>query len=303
MKKRLLITSIVMMLVVAVALSTATYAWFTSNNSVSATSITMTASTSESAALAIAWVPTGAGDPTFGNYITTGAIDSSTTKFGPVAPTTTDANTAFASMTFASSTIKTLDNRNYFNSTPTAVAPDSNSDVYVWNDGETTASTEIRLKNMSSANATGTITIKAVIEDNDDNDQTDNGVDLIRVAVFKKDGSTYKLVGIMATSNSQKVAYGTIAAPANAASPTAYETAEVKMHISGQEMVDTTPTDVTPVYATAMATGLNLGTLTATTTPATNTMDLKVIVWMDGQALGDSQGGLAAKISLNITAA
>ena len=37
MKKRLLITSIVMMLVVAVALSTATYAWFTSNAGVTVT--------------------------------------------------------------------------------------------------------------------------------------------------------------------------------------------------------------------------------------------------------------------------
>jgi len=55
MKKRLLITSIVMMLVVAVALSTATYAWFTSNTSVTANSVTMTAGTSASSALGIAW--------------------------------------------------------------------------------------------------------------------------------------------------------------------------------------------------------------------------------------------------------
>ena len=45
MKKRLLITSIVMMLVVAVALSTATYAWFTSNTTVTADAVLLTAST------------------------------------------------------------------------------------------------------------------------------------------------------------------------------------------------------------------------------------------------------------------
>jgi len=43
MKKRLLITSIVMMLVVAVALSTATYAWFSTNKSVTGTGMTVTA--------------------------------------------------------------------------------------------------------------------------------------------------------------------------------------------------------------------------------------------------------------------
>ena len=53
MKKRLLITSIVMMLVVALALSTATYAWFTSNTSVKANSVTLTAATMDADALMI----------------------------------------------------------------------------------------------------------------------------------------------------------------------------------------------------------------------------------------------------------
>jgi len=55
MKKRLLITSIVMMLVVAVALSTATYAWFTSNDSVTANTVSLTAATSTESAIGIAW--------------------------------------------------------------------------------------------------------------------------------------------------------------------------------------------------------------------------------------------------------
>ena len=53
MKKRLLITSIVMMLVVAVALSTATYAWFTSSDTVSAEAVLLTASTMEGDAILI----------------------------------------------------------------------------------------------------------------------------------------------------------------------------------------------------------------------------------------------------------
>jgi len=55
MKKRLLITSIVMMLVVAVALSTATYAWFTSNDQVTANTVSLTAATSTQSAIGIAW--------------------------------------------------------------------------------------------------------------------------------------------------------------------------------------------------------------------------------------------------------
>ena len=56
MKKRLLITSIVMMLVVAVALSTATYAWFTSNASVTANTVHMTAAVSDLESISIAWL-------------------------------------------------------------------------------------------------------------------------------------------------------------------------------------------------------------------------------------------------------
>ena len=70
MKKRLLITSIVMMLVVAVALSTATYAWFTSNTSVTASTVTMTAGTSASSALGISWTKSAGtpGQPAFNSH-------------------------------------------------------------------------------------------------------------------------------------------------------------------------------------------------------------------------------------------
>ena len=61
MKKRLLITSIVMMLVVAVALSTATYAWFTSNNSVTASTVTMTAHVADASSISIGWESGAAG--------------------------------------------------------------------------------------------------------------------------------------------------------------------------------------------------------------------------------------------------
>ena len=61
MKKRLLITSIVMMLVVAVALSTATYAWFTSSTRVDAQAVTLTAATMGGEAILITHNADGSG--------------------------------------------------------------------------------------------------------------------------------------------------------------------------------------------------------------------------------------------------
>ena len=57
MKKRLLITSIVMMLVVAVALSTATYAWFATNTSVTYTGMSIQAAAPEGSLVIAASIP------------------------------------------------------------------------------------------------------------------------------------------------------------------------------------------------------------------------------------------------------
>ena len=285
MKKRLLITSIVMMLVVAVALSTATYAWFTSNNSVTASSITMTATSSNTASLAIAWVPAGENPvPTYSSSIESDVVS---TLFSPAAPTTITAATTLANFTFGSSTIKTINGLNYFNADGGEVvtASTSGNRAYLWT-GLAGTSTTIRLKNMSSTQTSRAVWVTASISDNDENNANENGIGLIRVAVFQDGG----LVGIMANTAST-IAYGTIAGPS--ATPTAYETAEVKMHISGESAQGV---NVVPTTATVAATGLNLGTIAAQ-----STTDIQVVVWMDGQALGDSQGGLAAKVDLTFT--
>ena len=80
MKKRLLITSIVMMLVVAVALSTATYAWFTQNASVTASTVTMTAGTADGQSISIGWL----GSEIKGTTLSAVAGD----PLQPMAPTT-----------------------------------------------------------------------------------------------------------------------------------------------------------------------------------------------------------------------
>lgn len=55
MKKSMFFTTILMVVLLIVALSTATFAWFSANNTVTATQTTMTAATSTSASIEIGW--------------------------------------------------------------------------------------------------------------------------------------------------------------------------------------------------------------------------------------------------------
>lgn len=55
MKKSMFFTTILMVVLLIVALSTATFAWFSANNTVTATQTTMTAATTSSANIAISW--------------------------------------------------------------------------------------------------------------------------------------------------------------------------------------------------------------------------------------------------------
>ena len=97
MKKRLLITSIVMMLVVAVALSTATYAWFTSNAKVEAKSMTLTAAVSDADALGIGWIGGNAGT----------LINSTIAEtLKPMAPADLTATTTTSDVLFYSATMR-----------------------------------------------------------------------------------------------------------------------------------------------------------------------------------------------------
>ena len=99
MKKRLLITSIVMMLVVAVALSTATYAWFTSNATVTANQVVLTAATMNEDAILISHAANNTG---LSQEITLTAQGTDT-----LYPATPLANTAFTS-TVSGETFKNL---------------------------------------------------------------------------------------------------------------------------------------------------------------------------------------------------
>ena len=115
MKKRLLITSIVMMLVVAVALSTATYAWFTNSNSVTASSVSLTAKTSDNTALGIGWSGAGAGSEL--------TVSLSNASIDPMAPADLTANTTEYDVAFNTATIKSDAGTLVFNDDVTTAHP------------------------------------------------------------------------------------------------------------------------------------------------------------------------------------
>ena len=124
MKKRLLITSIVMMLVVAVALSTATYAWFTSNATVKASNVQLTAAVNDNAAIGIAWLGSSASKNAL--------VAANGTGLMPMVPGNyTVGVTKDSEMGYASSTVYTDNN----GSTYKFNAAGSTETPYIWNDG------------------------------------------------------------------------------------------------------------------------------------------------------------------------
>ena len=324
MKKRLLITSIVMMLVVAVALSTATYAWFTSNDSVTANSITMTAATNEEDSLGISW--------TDGNYTTfiapviTSTENDSTFVFSPVTPETlsTTGTITTSAVTFQTASAHSAANGFIFNANGTTAA----HDAYTWTDNS--GHNSFFVKNTSPANAlNGDLTITANI--------TGDGAALMRVGVFKYNSATsnYELVGVLAN---QVAGYEAVAADTTLATETTYYKKVLGKYVAAvagdatavaggvaDYVAGTTTapantfytatnenTHATAVYGTiekdalvnSMSTIDCVESINLASNLAANTaVELKIIAWMDGAALGDAEGGDSANITLNFAVA
>ena len=310
MKKRLLITSIVMMLVVAVALSTATYAWFTSNANVTATTLTMTAAINEAPALEISYVDTE------GTWLTTIAAVSDTPEggFKPAAPETltlhADApattGTYFSALTWKNATVV----NGKFNADVTS------GNQYVWHDAAS-AHTSFFLHNASTANGISGITMTATI--------SGAAASFIRIAVFKNDGSdNFELYGII--SNGELYTLAT----AYDGGATYYTTDGTVQTIADAEAFAAAGQLYTKTAVTSVATGTvaangslvssNISNQNICTTSVAlgdldvndnaqggdDQMELKVVVWMDGASLNDDTAGSTGKvssISLNFAAA
>jgi hypothetical protein len=323
MKKRLLITSIVMMLVVAVALSTATYAWFTSNANVTASSISMTAATNGDAALAIKW-DTG----TYGTAITTTA---SYTNLAPMIPnqivahtTTLGFSTETNNITFQTAKIHTVASDTQFfnitnNVTPFAFAssstdtPASKDTIFIMNTSTANVITNIKVTaEVQAAYVLCVANEKAsalytYYDDAEGQTLTDPapavGADvagkykylshpeLVRIAVFTRDlddgtddtTSAYFLRGILA-STAADTYFGTIS---ENQSQSTYRT-----------------TTANKVSATAAAEGFNIcydgGVAHSLATQGA--VAIKVIMWLDGEALTDDTQGAISSVALTFTA-
>ena len=186
MKKKLLITSIVMMLIIAVALSTATYAWFSSNAQVSATTVTLNAESGAGVALGIGWKDgtTGTDNPMVPSELSVGVTDYE------------DISWSGASYYVDEDALK-------FNE-PYEVSP------YQYN-GTVDATTKdiFYIENLSMANTISTITmtLSGVTDENS----------LLRVAVFTSstvDGA-YTLQAVFGVSADLNTEWGEVVADAN----------------------------------------------------------------------------------------
>jgi len=329
MKKRLLITSVVMMLVVAVALATSTYAWFTSNATVTANEVTMKATTSTAPALGISWI-----DGNYGTEITpkiTAYSDdpedpNHAFTFSPVAPLTLSTSGTITDSTVQFKTATTYSDAGVYKFN--ANGGDATHATYTVTDGA--GHTSFFLKNLSTNNnLTGTLTMSASI--------TGTGAGLMRVGVFKYNSTSekYELIEVLANEdpdtytavvadtpmdtdttyymfvNGQYVVAekGTVAAdleagknwyPAMAAPSgkfyTRTDTDAAAKAVYGS-IVEGAEVNAMTTYtcATSKALGTNLAALTK--------IELKVIIWMDAAALGDDQQGQVGNVTLNFRVA
>ena len=265
MKKRLLITSIVMMLVVAVALSTATYAWFTSNNQVTASSITMSATVSNAPALGIGWAG--------GNAESAITLAGDATGVSPMVPASLTVDDTTSTVAFETATTRSANGHLVFN-TPTSATP------YTFTNGTATA---FYVSNLSKANSVTNVQVQATIAGVTENK---DGSSLIRIGIFARATAgegAYVLKGVLAaTPAADNVAYGDVAVNANAEKGT------------GQSLS----------YGTSVG-YIDLGNLAINNEAANGAdqIDLVALVWMDGYELDDNHAQYDASIGLTFYAA
>ena len=314
MKKRLLITSIVMMLVVAVALSTATYAWFTSNASVTANSISLTAGTSNAPSLSIAW--------TGGQFVTELTDINAPSTLMPVAPAglnKTSGSESLASQNYYSGTIRTENSVDTFNDSFVSWSEASESanaaTPYYLSTGTGDSLVDtITLKNGSTVINMSAVNVKA--------DITGDAAKLVRIAFYKKDGATtnYKLVDVLGYTYS----YTAAVEDAYSSTETYYEKdshnhyrvkaiADASAYAEALSNLYTRDTDTTAATAThgvitadkvvsTMETYTTSNLFSLGTLAPEATMELKVVIWLDGLALNDETQGFTGSINLTFTA-
>ena len=291
------------MLVVAVALSTATYAWFTSNTRVEASTISLTAATSTGAAFGIAWT-----DEDYGTTLANVTAPEAN-SFKPLVPAsyvTSGASQTTSSVVFATATIRQVGGDEKYNGDVVSWSSASAANAakpYIWNNGTVNS---FYIKNLSTSNAQQHLYVFA--------DVTGAGSELVRIAIFDTD----KLVGILG----YQYTYTKITTEEYDSGATYYvpitDGYKVETVADGTEFgtkkattaglyTRSTATTVTPVYyGTVTADADVLTTYTNSSKSidlgqfaATEAREIKVYVWLDGKFLNDDTQGRAASIALH----
>lgn len=329
MKKRLLITSIVMMLVVAVALSTATYAWFTSNANVTATQVSFTAATNNEDSIAIAWD----GNDNPGTLLSAATAG---TTMSPMVPVSLTNHTTTSEEVFKTAKIYTKAGDPTFKSVST-------TSPIVWQtaDNGATPSAEASsfyIKNNSTANVVDNIKVTATI--------TPNYVACVTGELAAAGYTYYTRSGESEpyTYTPEEVTVGSTVVTGK------YKTCEstVRVAIFTRDLTNLGTSDTTSDYllrgvfaktasadtylataafadegsqSTYAATAANKRSETVTaangdaffnicfdggvehTLKAQGIVEIKVIVWMDGEALTDNTQGASANVALGFAAA
>ena len=266
-----------MMLVVAVALSTATYAWFTSNAGVTAQSITLTADSNAGLALGISWGADGNPSTSISAY---GGGTLKPLMPAALTETSTQPNVAFSGgTTYSNNGVATFNDPVY-----TSPAP-----YYYKQAAEGTD--VIKLTNLAAAggNAISTITITPTIALNTANKDAS---DLVRIAIFYSatNNGTYTLVKVLAANSAADgTVYGTATA-SKAVGTGLEEGTEAKAAVCIQGIYDAAQTCTLPTVSAGV------------TIAANSSVYIKVVMWMDGQAFTDAYATYDATVSLAISA-
>ena len=303
-----------MMLVVAVALSTATYAWFTSNTKVEASNISLTAATSIGAAFGISWT-----DANYSSALT-GVAAPAANSFNPLVPASysvVENSETETSVVFATATIRQEGGAEKYNTdvkvwSTTEEAKAAGERVanyntaakpYIWNDGTGAGQghTSFYIKNLSTSNGQDHLYVYA--------DVTGAASDLVRIAIF----DTGKLVGILGytytytaatTWDDDETYYVAVTGGYLLAEDVTSENFESKK--AGLYVRSAGPIAAATYYGTVTA---NANVLTDNS-PSSLYLDLNafaaeeareitVYVWLDGKVLNDDTQGTGAGINLH----
>ena len=170
-KKSMFITTILMVAVLVVAISTATFAWYTASGEGTASGASLTSAESADANIGLGWTAATA---------TSANIDftNSANTFAPMAINTVlvdGTDYAYDNIKF---TTATVDDQNNFNT------PNANATPWVVSDGDTATGFYVRNNNQNAA-ATVKIGINYTTEDDGEGNQVDlPNNDILCVAVF-----------------------------------------------------------------------------------------------------------------------